>query len=70
MDWGTVFTVGIVILFVVLMMRGCGGMMAGGGCGMGQDSRHGNCDREKSMRTADSLSRDRPDSERTDKPLA
>lgn len=70
MDWGTLFNVGVVILFVVLMMRGCGGMMAGGGCGMGRDSRDGRCDRDKSVRTADSSSGNRPDPQRTDKPLA
>jgi len=39
MDWHSVFTVLGIVLFVVLMMRGCGGMMSGGcgmgGCGMG-----------------------------------
>jgi hypothetical protein len=34
MDWPTLFTTLLVIAFVVLMMRGCGGMSAGGGCGM------------------------------------
>ena len=33
MDWQTLLTIAGIILFVVLMMRGCGGM--GGGCGMG-----------------------------------
>ena len=70
MDWGTVLTVGVVILFVVLMMRGCGGMMAGGGCGMGRDSRNGSCDRDRAVQATDSPSRDRPESKRTDKPLA
>lgn len=35
MDWQTLLSIVGIILFVVLMMRGCGGMMAGGGCGMG-----------------------------------
>lgn len=70
MDWATVFTVGIVILFVVLMMGGCGGMMAGGGCGMGRDSRDASCDRDRSVRNADSSSPGRPDSKRTNNPLA
>lgn len=34
MDWNTVFSTIAIIVFVVLMLRGCGGMMAGGGCGM------------------------------------
>jgi len=43
MDWQTLLTIAGIILFVVVMMRGCGGMMSGGcgvggGCGMG--SRH------------------------------
>lgn len=29
MDWNSLLTVGAIVLFVVLMMRGCGGMMAG-----------------------------------------
>lgn len=33
MDWQTLLTIAGIILFVVFMMRGCGGM--GGGCGMG-----------------------------------
>lgn len=35
MDWNTVLSTIAIIVFVVLMMRGCGGMTAGGGCGMG-----------------------------------
>lgn len=34
MDWQTLLTIAGIILFVILMMRGCGGMV-GGGCGMG-----------------------------------
>lgn len=39
MDWNTVLTTFAIIAFVVVMMRGCGGMMAGGGCGMGRPRR-------------------------------
>jgi hypothetical protein len=39
MDWNALLTIGAIVLFVVLMMRGCGGVMAGGGCGMGAHSR-------------------------------
>ena len=70
MDWGTLFTVGVVILFVVLMMRGCGGMMGGGGCGMGRDSRDASCDRDRSVRGTGSSLRDRPDKEKADNPRA
>jgi len=41
MDWGTLLSVAVFILLCIVMMRGCGGMMGGGGCGMGKDSRHG-----------------------------
>lgn len=34
MDWSTLFSTLFIIIFVVLMLRGCGGMTAGGGCGM------------------------------------
>jgi hypothetical protein len=38
MDWNTMlFAIGL-IGFVVMMVRGCGGM-AGGGCGMGHSRR-------------------------------
>ena len=33
MDWSTLISVTAVFAFVSLMMRACGGMMAGGGCG-------------------------------------
>lgn len=44
MDWHTILTIAGIILFVVVMMRGCGGMMRGGrgmggGCGMGSRPR-------------------------------
>lgn len=43
MDWHSVLEIVGIILFVVIMMRGCGGMMAGGcgmgGCGMGSRSK-------------------------------
>lgn len=39
MDWQSILTIAGIVAFVFLMMRGCGGMMAGGGgmggCGMG-----------------------------------
>jgi hypothetical protein len=47
MDWQTLLTIAVIVAFVWLMMRGCGGMMGGGGCGMGGPrephvrSRHG-----------------------------
>ena len=34
MDWSTIISVVAIVVFLLLMMRGCGGMMAGGGCGM------------------------------------
>lgn len=35
-DWTTLLWIGGLVLFVFLMLRGCGGMMGGGGCrGMG-----------------------------------
>jgi hypothetical protein len=37
MDWTTVLSIIGLILFAILMMRGCGGMM--GGCGTGMRSR-------------------------------
>jgi hypothetical protein len=39
MDWNSVLTTIAIVAFIVLMMRGCGGMMAGGGCGMGKPRR-------------------------------
>ena len=33
MDWQTILTIGAMVLFAFLMLRGCGGMMGGGGCG-------------------------------------
>jgi len=43
-DWRTILTIAGIILFVIVMMRGCGGMMGGGrgmggGCGMGSRPR-------------------------------
>jgi hypothetical protein len=38
MDWNSVLSTLAIIAFVVVMMRGCGGM-AGGGCGMGYSRR-------------------------------
>lgn len=39
MGWSAVLTTIAIVAFIVLMMRGCGGMMAGGGCGMGKPRR-------------------------------
>lgn len=39
MDWNTVLSTISIIVFIVLMMRGCGGMVKGGGCGMGRPRR-------------------------------
>lgn len=51
MDWSTVLSIGAIILFVILMMRGCGGMMGGGcgtgGCGMGRPRRSSEQDETK-----------------------
>ena len=35
MDWNALLSLIAIGAFILLMMRGCGGMMAGGGCGMG-----------------------------------
>ena len=35
MDWNALLSTIAIVVFIFLMMRGCGGMMAGGGCGMG-----------------------------------
>jgi hypothetical protein len=35
MDWNALLSMIAVVAFVLLMMRGCGGMMTRGGCGMG-----------------------------------
>lgn len=56
MEWRTILSIAGIVLFVVVMMRGCGGMMGGGcamggGCGMG--SRRGRPkEREDSTRAA------------------
>lgn len=39
MDWNALLSIILVGIFVVLVMSACGGMMAGGGCGMGRDPR-------------------------------
>lgn len=39
MDWNTLLSTALIVLFIVLMLRGCGGMMSGGGCGMGKRPR-------------------------------
>lgn len=39
MDWNTLISTIAIVAFILLMMRGCGGMMAGGGCGMGAPHR-------------------------------
>ena len=41
MDWNALLSTVAIVVFIFLMMRGCGGMMAGGGCGMGVRHRHG-----------------------------
>ena len=35
MDWNALLSTIAVVVFILVMMRGCGGMMTGGGCGMG-----------------------------------
>jgi hypothetical protein len=40
MDWSALLSTIAIVVFILLMMRGCGGMMAGGGCGMGVRHRH------------------------------
>lgn len=40
MDWNTLISTIAIVAFILLMMRGCGGMMARGGCGMGASHRH------------------------------
>lgn len=40
MDWNALLSTIAIVAFILLMMRGCGGMMAGGGCGMGVRHRH------------------------------
>jgi hypothetical protein len=44
MDWSTPISMAAILIFLWLMMRGCGGMMAGGGCGMGRHSHSGSTD--------------------------
>jgi len=34
MDWNSLLSVALIVVFILLMMRGCGGMMGGGMCGM------------------------------------
>lgn len=34
MDWNALLSTVAIIVFIVLMLRGCGGMTAGGRCGM------------------------------------
>ena len=48
MDWQTVFTVVIVGVLFFVMMRGCGGMMRGGCCGMKSHRRSDGADEDKS----------------------
>ena len=35
MDWNALLSTMMIVVFILVMMRGCGGMMRGGGCGMG-----------------------------------
>lgn len=39
MDWNALLSTIAIVAFILLMMRGCGGMMTGGGCGMGAHRR-------------------------------
>ena len=39
MDWNALLSLIAIGVFILLMMRGCGGMMSGGGCGMGVSHR-------------------------------
>ena len=39
MDWNMLISTIAIVAFMLLMMRGCGGMMAGRGCGMGASHR-------------------------------
>jgi hypothetical protein len=55
MDWNTLLSTALIIVFILLMMRGCGGMMAGGGCGMGAPRR-----RRDKVKPADSPPTDQP----------
>ena len=52
MDRSTLLTGAAVLVFLWLMMRGCGGMMVGGGCGMGRH-RHGGAHNHTGRRTDD-----------------
>ncbi len=66
MDWQSLLRIGGIVLLVVLMMRGCGGMMSGrgmGGCGMGMNSRPRR--REENERAEKPSSRDQEDDDRT-----
>ena len=47
MDWSTLISVVAIVAFLWLMMRGCGGMMAGGGCGMGRHAHSGSTDQQR-----------------------
>jgi len=39
MDWNALLSTIAIVVFILVMMRGCGNMMAGGGCGMGAHHR-------------------------------
>ena len=47
MDWSTLISVIAIVVFLWLMLRGCGGMMAGGGCGMGRHAHPHNNDQQR-----------------------
>lgn len=60
MNWDTlvwILGIGALVFFLIVMMRGCGGMMRGGmgGCGMGSsmDRRHREMMREDARRGDD-----------------
>ena len=47
MDWSTLISVVAIVVFLWLMMRGCGGMIPGGGCGMGRHAHSGSTDQQR-----------------------
>lgn len=44
MGWNTLISTVVLTVFILLMLRGCGGMMTGGGCGMGMRPRRRHSD--------------------------
>lgn len=39
MDWNALLSTIAIAVFILVIMRGCGSMMSGGGCGMGMHHR-------------------------------